>query len=320
VAGCYTTTGQIVRDNPTGTLIPAAVAGSPCTNLGDVVNGNVVPKVAKGDGTTPKLTFTWKPSGDLLLYATFSEGFRPGGINRRATVEPYKADFLENMEIGYKGTLDEGRLRINAALYRQKWKDFQFSFLGANSFTEIHNGPDATINGFESDFSYTPNRNMTFNGSFAYTDAKTDKNLCAVDDPTFTCAGFNRIDAPAGTRLPVTPKIKFAGSMRYKWDWKDYKPYWQIAVNNQSDAISDLRVNLSTALGDPVSATLKGFSLFDLALGGEIHGWSAELYVKNATDERASLTRSVECGQCYQRPYYYVSQPRTFGVRIGSKY
>ncbi|MDO9363202.1 MAG: TonB-dependent receptor, partial [Sphingopyxis sp.] len=127
VAGCYTTTGAILRDNPGGTLLPAAVDGSPCTNLADFVGGKLVPKRTKDNGFTHKLNLTWKPTEDLMTYATWSRGFRPGGINRRASITPYDADFLTNYELGIKSTLADGRVRLNAAIYQQQWKKFQFS-------------------------------------------------------------------------------------------------------------------------------------------------------------------------------------------------
>ena len=88
-----------------------------------------------------------------MFYATASKGFRPGGINRRGEIPPYDADFLYNYELGWKTTF--GPWRWNGAIYHQLWKKFQFSFLGQNSFTEIHNGKDARINGLETDVNYT---------------------------------------------------------------------------------------------------------------------------------------------------------------------
>jgi iron complex outermembrane receptor protein len=60
-------------------LLPAAVSGSPCTNLATFENGKLVPKSTEGDG------FLHKPQPDLeaqpssvLLYGTWSRGYRPG--------------------------------------------------------------------------------------------------------------------------------------------------------------------------------------------------------------------------------------------------
>ena len=76
-----------------------------------------------------------------MFYATWSKGFRPGGINRQPGLAPYNPDFLINYELGWKTTL--GPLRWNGAIYHQLWKKFQFSFLGENSLTVVQNGRDA---------------------------------------------------------------------------------------------------------------------------------------------------------------------------------
>ena len=134
------------------------MAGGPCTNLG-VYNprtGGVDPVKATGQGFTHRLNLTWKPAEDILLYGTWSRGFRPGGINRRGDVAPYAADFLTNYEIGVEDDAARtGCCGFNGAVYQQEWKKFQFSFLGENSFTEIHNGPDARIRGIEMDANLT---------------------------------------------------------------------------------------------------------------------------------------------------------------------
>ena len=70
-----------------GVPVSAAVAGSPCTNLGVYRAGEgVVPVQASGQGVTYRFNLSWKPVDGVLLYGTASRGFRPGGINRRADV------------------------------------------------------------------------------------------------------------------------------------------------------------------------------------------------------------------------------------------
>ena len=148
------------------------VPGSPCTNLGVFENGKVVPKRAKGSGFTYRANAQWKPQPNLMFYATWSRGFRPGGINRRGDIAPYDPDYLTNYEIGWKTTF--GRFRWNGDIFHEKWNKFQFAFLGANSFTEIHNAKDAIINGLETDISYVQG-GLTLNAAAAYTDAKTKR-------------------------------------------------------------------------------------------------------------------------------------------------
>lgn len=306
VAACFKDTS--------GKFLSPILSGAPCTNLG-VVSGNTVsPKHAKGDGYTHRLNLTWKPSKDYLLYATWSRGFRPGGINRRSTIPPYQADYLTNYEIGFKTTLADGAIRFNGAIFLENWKKFQFSFLGANSFTEIHNGPDARIKGVEMDITTHPLQGVTLSGSGTYVDAKTRKNLCDVDDPTYTCAS-GTVLAPKGTRLPVTPKLKLNATARYDFQLAEHKSHLQAVIVHSSSASSDIRVGPAAQIG-----RLSGYTTVDFAAGTQLGSVSAEIYLQNAFDERAQISRNVLCGQCYNRPYIFSNTPQTVGLRLGWKY
>jgi iron complex outermembrane receptor protein len=330
VIQCFTTTGATLANNLTGALLAPIVPGSPCTNLGVFQNGTVVPKATKGDGLTHRLNLTWKVSPDHLLYVTWSKGFRPGGINRRGSIAPYVEDTLSNYEFGFKSTI--GTLRVNGALFWQDWTKFQFSFLGQNSFTEIHNGPDARIKGAELDLSWRPVQGLYLSGSAAYTDAKTRRNLCGFDDPTYTCTTpgpggqTNYVSAPKGTRLPVTPRFKMSATARYEFPvFTDAKAHLQGVLSHQSSASSDLRTLIFNSLGTalfPATQTgrLPEYTLVDFAVGVDVRKWMAELFVENAFDKRAQLSRGLECGQCFNRPYVVVARPRTIGVRVGTKF
>ncbi len=344
VAQCFTTSNQRLYDRTTDTyatsrsLIAPVVAGSPCTNLGVVANGVVTPVRAEGDGITWRFNATYKPNEDLMFYATVSRGFRPGGINRRADVAPYDPDYLVNYELGWKATLGPG-VRLNGAVYEQRWNSFQFSFLGANSFTEIHNGPDARIRGFELDFAY--NRGgLNLSAAASYTDARTVNNLCGYDDPSFACTRpgstgqINYISAPSGTRLPVTPEFKLSGTARYTIESGSAKYFGQANIAYQGSASSDLRTKVFIApLNDPndpadvanpanffsPAATvgrLPAFTVVNLSFGAEFDAFDLELFVTNLFDERGQLSRFVSCGLC-TRAYAVPTQPRTIGVRAG---
>lgn len=329
VAGCYTDDGSIVRDGTGAAILPPEVAGSPCTNLGIFENGTIVPKRAKGSGFTHRLNAQWKPQSNVMLYATWSRGFRPGGINRRGDIGPYDPDFLTNYELGWKTTL--GPVRWNGAIYHQIWRKFQFSFLGLNSFTEIHNGRDATIDGIESDFSYVGG-GLTLNAAAAYTDAKTKGNICdQFSDPSLDCtAPDDYISAPSGTRLPVTPRFKATATARYAWPaWAGVKAHVQGAIAYQSSAPAALRQQV-TLVGPaeypPVIVNPNGFlgpirssTLVDGFAGLDWPRWSIEAFVTNIFDERNDLSRFTNCGSCTQ-VRVVPGRPRTIGVRAGVKF
>lgn len=316
VAGCYLADGRTLRDayldgGDTSALLPAMVEGGPCTNLATYVGGKLLPKKTSGQGVTYRFNLTWKPSDGLMFYAVASSGFRPGGINRRGDVGPYAADVLYNYELGWKTTLADGRLRFNGAIYQQSWKDFQFSFLGPNSFTIIQNGPDARIRGVEMDANATfGGLNLTVAGS--YTDAKTREDLCA----TQICIGDGSdVLAPEGTRLPITPRFKISGTARYSVPIGSGRGYVQGLIAHQSSASSDIRVAKAAALG-----RLESYTTGNLALGFELAKLNFELFAQNIWDERGQISRFQQCGACDQRPYIVPIRPRTIGLRAGTRF
>ncbi len=337
VAACWTASGERLYDRDTDTyasdrtLLPPVVSGGPCTNLGDFVDGKVVPKRVKDSGFIYRLNASWKPRPGLMFYATWSKGFRPGGINRRGDVPPYDADFLINYELGWKTTF--GPFRWNGALYHQRWKKFQFSFLGQNSFTEIHNGKDANIDGVESDVNYVAG-GFTFNAAAAYTNAKTKGDICgSVLDPTSDCS-LSFVSVPDGSRLPVTPKFKASATARYSWGvWDNVKAHVQGGIAYKGSARSSLR-SLTPLSGVGFDCTSLGFAtcdpnlwlgkirsstVVDLFAGLDWPRWNVELYVTNLFDSRDELSRGVNCGSC-TRTLVVPGRPRTFGIRTGVKF
>src|SRR3546814_14873158 len=98
------------RSTRTDTLVPyTTLFRSPCTNLD---------KSTADTDFIHRINATYKFSDDALVYATVSRGFRPGGINRRGTLPPYEADFIDNYELGFKTSWLDNRVRVNAAAYQ----------------------------------------------------------------------------------------------------------------------------------------------------------------------------------------------------------
>jgi len=287
----------------------AVVAGSPCTNLD---------KRVKETGNTPKFNLTYKVDDDKLVYVTYSEGFRPGGINRRGTLAPYLSDYLKNYEFGWKTSWAQNRFRWNGAAYFEKWDKFQFSILGPNGLTEIRNAGAAEIKGLESDITWAVIHGLTINAAAAYTDARLAENYCGFTDsagnPVTTCASPQ---APSGTRLPVTPKYKANVTARYEFDAGSFRAFVQGSGVGQSDVFSDLRTEESGILG-----TGGGFVTFDLSAGLSRDTWSLSAYITNVGDKRASNNRFVQCAEavCGDNVYVIPNQPRTMGLKFGQKF
>jgi iron complex outermembrane recepter protein len=298
--------------------------GAPCSDL----NGR-----STGSGNTPKISLNYKFDTDKLLYATWSKGYRPGGVNRNGggTLPPYKPDYLTNYEIGWKTSWFDNSLRWNGAVFDEKWKDFQFAYLGANALTIIANAGNAEIRGVESDLEWAVTRAFTLSGSASFLDAKLTQTYCSPPvatasdpDPVNTClapdpaAAGNEQYAPDGTRLPVTPRFKGNITGRYNFPVFSYAGYVQGSAEYVSSRTADLR-----ELAQNVFGTEPSYAIVDFAAGMQINKMTAELYVSNAFNRLAVLDRFAECDalECGTVNIYSTpNQPRTIGLRFGQRF
>lgn len=291
--------------------------GAPCTNLDKRTSEN---------GSLGRFNATWKIDENRLIYATWSEGYRPGGINRRGTLPPYQSDFLTNYEFGWKTSWLDDRLIFNGAVFRQDWEDFQFAYLGQNGLTEIRNANQAQIDGVEMDLNWAATYNLQISGGFAYYDATLTEDYCAVTDeqgnldPTCFLPIDDDPDTPEppdrafeGSRLPITPKFKGNANARYTFDLGGGEAYWQVALSYLGDRTTDLREAQRELVGD-----LDAYAQVDLSTGYRRDNWMIDVFLKNASDERGELTRFAQCATlvCGNQPYTVVTQPRTLGIRF----
>jgi outer membrane receptor protein involved in Fe transport len=315
---CLTVNGLQARFDPDSPLAQGdSGLNIPCYNVADVSNGKAVPRRSKGSGHIHRLNAQWKPQENLMFYATWSKGFRPGGINRQPDTPPYAPDFLTNYEIGWKTTFWGSRIRWNGAIYHQKWEGIQYSFLGPNSLTVIQNGRNARVNGIESDVSYVQG-GFNLTATAAYTDAKTQGNICdqaLVVDPSPDCTGpDDSITVPSGTRLPITPKFKGSMTARYTWPIWTGNAHVQGVIAYQGSAPSDLNPDQNKLIGN-----IKASTVVDMFLGYDWGNYSAELFTTNIFDERNEIARLVVCSICTQVKII-PGRPRTFGLRLGAKF
>ncbi len=292
-------------------LSMAAYRGGPCINLNKTVSGS---------GETHKLNLTYKIDPDRLVYATYSTGFRPGGVNRNGNSPPYQADSLDNYEVGWKTAWLDRRLRFNGAVYYESWDRFQFSFKGQNLLTQIENGANAKVLGAESSLDWRPDSHLTLSFNGAYNDATMSGVLCKeVASP---CPAQD-IQAPNGQKLPYTPTFKGNLTARYSFELGDWRAHVQGALLYQTETNLGLRTqDLQLYGATPAYATA------DFSFGLDKGTLSTELFVKNAFDSNAAVNRYAECGSVCANSYaglpraYYVVpiQPMTIGLRVGQTF
>jgi outer membrane receptor protein involved in Fe transport len=287
-----------------GCAIPLA-APSNCSNLD---------KKALSAGETHKAGLTWQIDRDHMVYATYATGFRPGGNNRRSGVNAYQPDTLDNFEIGWKTSWFDKRLTLNGAIYYEKWRNLQYALTleGSGSLTNIYNAGNARVYGVEVNAQLHPARGLTVSTSGAYNDAALSTNFCTVGlNSSQNCSAG--VAAPAGTRLPVQPRFKFNGTVRYDVSLGSIGAHVQGSVLHQSLSTSFLGTADNNAVGNS-----PGFTTFDFSAGISRGGSSIEMFIQNAFDERGSLSHNVFTVPLFSGQYYRILpiKPQYFGVKL----
>ena len=127
--------------------------------------------------------------------------------------------------------------------------------------------------------------------------------------------------APEGTRLPTTPEFKASLTGRYEFPMDGLDAHFQASVVHNGDAATALLPAENDVLGDS-----EAYTLVDFSFGFEQEKWSAELFIDNVFDERASLYRYSECDVAIcSNPrigivYGVMTRPRMVGLKFSQKF
>ena len=249
------------------------------------VSGGHTKEPMELDDVILKFTAKYQVDDNTLAYATYSEGFRPGGWNRGggiAATNPeyptvsstYESDDVKNYELGWKMTLMDGSMQFNGSAYYIDWTDMQvtrFDPQNVSILTFVENAADATIQGAEGDLVYKPNENLTLFGAFS------------VNSTELKSVYGKAVElAPVGSQLPLTPSHQLSLRARYDWfmdnGWNTYvQGAIQTAASSYSSVVAAKRVEQDS------------YTVLDASVGGVKDSWKVELFAENLSDERAEL-------------------------------
>ncbi|WP_236711394.1 TonB-dependent receptor [Novosphingobium barchaimii] len=164
--------------------------------------------------TTQRMTGKFALDYDLtpenMVYASFTRGFKPGGINSSAaqgnssftifgfengTKPTFKPETLDSIEVGSKNRFLNNTLQINASAFYYFYKDLQFLEDDAILYSEgISNGPKAEVYGAELEMDWKATSHLRFEGSLSLLHSKFTGDYLALDptaaDAAQAAAGY----------------------------------------------------------------------------------------------------------------------------------
>lgn len=269
--GSFDENGEFIQDNDGEVQFP-------CFDTG------ILDDVSEGDDWAFKANLEWRFADDKLLYATWAEGFRAGGVNRARVegIPKYQPDFVENWELGWKTMWAGGAVRFNGAVYLVNWDDFQFGFLDftVSNLTIIQNVGNAQTKGAEFDIDWAATDNLLLKLSGSYNDAELQEPFWRSDDDRI--AGLPP-DAPAGTPMPYVPKLQYTFIGRYSFDMGEFPLFAQAAWSWRDGAWNDLEVTNTRR------DYMDSYGVLNLTAGIEKDNWTLTLYANNVADERGEI-------------------------------
>lgn len=258
-----------------------------------------------------KASLDWKVSKNVMVFASYSEGFRPpvtnrvgGGLAKKQEgafdgfrIPVYSTtDNLDNFELGFKSTLFDQRLRFNATAYYSKISDLQTSRFDPTNISFLvftDNVGDAEIKGIDGDFSWVATDNLMITAAFSFIDTE----LTSINDEL---AGI----APAvGSRLPYS--AKFSGNLQAEYFYnigKNMTGYINGSISYTGERLA--------------SMTMDAFVLEDTT--NLVYGKGSGLSIKKEADIYTGVNYQDSNGQPFAGGRYvqdsYILANLSFGV------
>lgn len=283
----------------------------------------------------PRGILSWKPSTDMMFYASAARGVKPGGLTQVGTVDKdlgtYKPERVSNYELGAKFTFMNGKGYLNLAGFHMDYTDKQASTLvpvdlsissqGALSVTT--NAGKATIDGLEVEFGIEPVRGLTVSGGYTYLDAQYKDfvyNSTSTFDPartgscTIKTVGTTQVCETDLSGNGIEGASKHSGTATANYT---------TAVTGELDGFLEVSGTYrGPRWSDPYNAwKLRPITLVDVKLGITSEQYNLTFYVDNVFDNRRiqSATSLLDVAAGSFGPLNmvaYLPDPRRAGVRF----
>jgi iron complex outermembrane receptor protein len=274
------------RHNPDGSDIIGGPPGSQTNWRLAGLNGTEAE--FEDDQTDWRLAMSYNIGDSSMLYASGSTGYKGGGVNPRpffnVQVLPFEPETLTSYELGFKSTLLDNTLRLNAAVFTTEYKDIQLvlgqcevpTFVDPDGIAapclKPGNVGDADIEGFELEVEWYITDSLLFDASASTLDFEYTR----VDPVALTGSPIDPLDMIT----PYTPETKWAAGLQYNFPTAS-SGNWMIRFDASY---------MSEVYADPTNRPvnkLDGYTLINAVVRWDApdDSWRIELQGLNISDE-----------------------------------
>ncbi|MFT3907513.1 MAG: TonB-dependent receptor [Steroidobacteraceae bacterium] len=254
-------------------------------------------------------------AADHLLYATYSTGFKAGGINDPAAADTdptklYQPEELKAFEVGSKNRFLDNRLQLNTSLFHYDYSNYQVftvAFTATPPVVAVLNAASATLWGGELEGSYKLTTDDQLDLSVAYNNNRFDQfTYYSVTYPPPT--GLDR----SGSHLPQAPA--WTEVLGYDHDFRLNKGKWSVGGQARFYSASDISIEPALDSRQPA------YTLVDLHSSWQPTdaNWQLTAYANNVTNEAVRMfTREISIFGIHELS---IGAPRTYGVGVSAQF
>ncbi len=258
---------------------------------------------------SPKFSISYAVNDLSNIYASFTRGFRAGGINAsslpagvRQTFDP---EFSNNYELGYKAFLLDKKLSVGASAFLIQWKDLQFYNLVAPFTYARENVGDAQSAGFELEITAIPAKGLQLDGSFGYNPTEYKGfNLKRVNYGT----GVETTTAIGGNQLSNAPNHTLFLGAQYEHPVSNTL---KLVVRGELRNLGAQYTDIQNKIEQP------SYTLLNSRVGLTNGSYSLFIWGQNLNNERYLVYGNPDSSFGRQAR---IGAPRTYGVTLSAKF
>jgi iron complex outermembrane receptor protein len=277
------------------------------------------------DVWTWRANLDFQPNPETLLYLSATSGWRSGGYNlgffSEGTPE-YDSEDIIAFELGYKGTLLDGKMQLNSSVYLYQYDDIHTILTQTGGFfgtsVNVVNFPEARTFGWEGDITYLLGDRLTLGGNWSYTNAEFTKEFDVVDttNPDLPGSVFSSLEQTVtgfdGASLPKIPEWKFTL-------WGNYT--WPLGEMGTLDFFTTVGYTDEFYFNAPFQRDLDRapqFTRWDARVSWRSANeqWELSAFVNNITNELGVRALEVESEEFNFQRKVTTTDPRVYGMSL----
>lgn len=272
---------------------------------------------------SPRLGLEYQHSRDLMLYGSYTNGFKSGGFDMRANQainpdanKPYQEETVNTFELGMKSEWFNQRLRLNAAVFMAKYDDMQVTVQRSvetapgtvTVASQVLNAANADINGVELEATFAVTRDFNLSAIVGYVDAK-----------------FNEVEF-------FDPNLQQVIDVSNLWSFANTPDLTATLAGTYSMATSFGEVVLTANMAHrgatqifeiPSLLDFGGYTVFNAGAtwySNDGH-WDVSLQAKNIGDKQARIAGYNFAGPVLDNSVLgFYTDPRTFSLTVGYRF